>query len=250
LTTNILMTLRCTIIVLLFASCQTNRNKPTKIDSASLNQIDIVQQESNPEIKYDSIYKVGDFLFEGTKNLFFDFYKNNNPPKKFKSKGDTLYHDEDYTILTDYKLTGNVYKKTNFKHTFEMYKTNDLYNGKLARPNFKSDPSSIHYRTVIKNTCKTGGINFAGHYTIAEWGCGLECEMLAVVDRISGKVFYSNTYLPFDSMDGHWGAKYRKDSRMIIINSFVLDDYPGYQLQDYHQVEIYKWNGNGFVKIE
>src|SRR5262245_36131587 len=44
------------------------------------------------------------------------------------------------------------------------------------------------FRTVIREGAKEGP-NFAGHYTIVEWGCGTECIQAAVVDANSGKIF-------------------------------------------------------------
>lgn len=33
------------------------------------------------------------------------------------------------------------------------------------------------------------GPSFAGNFTIAEWGCGTECEQIAIVDDKTGDVF-------------------------------------------------------------
>ena len=43
------------------------------------------------------------------------------------------------------------------------------------------------YRTMIRQAAKKGP-NFAGHYTVAEWGCGTACEQIAVVDSQTGDV--------------------------------------------------------------
>ena len=199
----------------------------------------------------DSVFKVGDFLFAGDKDLIFDFYNNSNPHKKIKSKGDTIYYDKDITILADYKkVNGFVYKKINLKYNFDMFKVKNIYKGPLAKPNLETDPASYEYQTMIRNYCAQDSINFAGHYSIAEWGCGQECGMMAVVDRLNGRVYYSPKYLAFDTADGHWGIEYRKDSRMIIVNSHLVEDYPGYSLQNWRHLGIYKWNGNRFVKLQ
>lgn len=71
-------------------------------------------------------------------------------------------------------------------------------------------------------------MNFAGHYTIAEWGCGAMCAMLAVVDRIDGRVYFTD--IPFDTLDGHYGAEYTPESRLIVVNSELAAWKPGYRM--------------------
>jgi len=43
------------------------------------------------------------------------------------------------------------------------------------------------FRTRIREAAKQGP-NFAGHYTIAEWGCGSSCVSVAVIDAETGVV--------------------------------------------------------------
>ena len=43
------------------------------------------------------------------------------------------------------------------------------------------------------------GPNFAGHYTVAIWGCGTSCAQFAIVDNATGEVFDP----PFDGVT--WG---------------------------------------------
>ena len=74
--------------------------------------------------------------------------------------------------------------------------------------------------------------------------------MMALVDRINGRVFYSNMYLPYDSVDGHWGIDFRKDSRLLVVNSYLLLDYPGYVMQSWRKLSVYKWTGNGLSRLK
>jgi hypothetical protein len=242
------------ILFLLIVSCQTRTSKDsTNIDSTynltNLKPPDI--RSDKQQVDNDSVYNVGDYLFVGDKDLVFDFFRNGHPPRRLKSKGDTLYSDNSFTILVDYKKAlGTVYKKYTPKYRFEDFKVSDLYTGQMAKPNFLTDPPARGFRTVIREACSDSAINFAGHYTIAEWGCGTECEMMALVDRISGRVFYSNKYLPYDSVDGHWGISFRKDSRLLVVNSYLLEDYPGYVMQSWRKLSFYKWTGNGLRRLK
>jgi hypothetical protein len=53
---------------------------------------------------------------------------------------------------------------------------------KLIRPYDKL------FRTRIREGAARGS-NFAGHYTIAEWGCGSSCVSIAVIDELTGTVY-------------------------------------------------------------
>ena len=95
--------------------------------------------------------------------------------------------------------------------------------------------------------CKGIGVNFAGHYTLCEWGCGAECRSLAIIDRINGKIFNA----PFDSMDGHYGVLYNPNSKMIVVNSFLLSDDNKYYLCDnWRKLVIYIFENEKFKRIE
>ena len=79
-----------------------------------------------------------------------------------------------------------------------------------ARPTTKKQ---LLFKTQIREGAKKGS-NFAGHYTIIEWGCGAGCVSGAVVDAKTG-VVYS---LPFDTISAAEGGSlsYQIDSRLLI----------------------------------
>lgn len=176
----------------------------------------------------DSIYKIGEFLFEAKKNAKFEFIDNGQKPK-LKTKGDTLYSDDQTVMLGDIQeiVSSGIYKKFNFKSNWDTYKVDKVYKGELASPNFSKDPDAKHFITRIREGCKETGVNFAGHYTIVEWGCGALCQQMAIVDRISGQIIYSQ--IPFDTVDGHSGTNFKIDSRMLIINTESLSEFDGYE---------------------
>lgn len=62
-----------------------------------------------------------------------------------------------------------------------------VYKGAPAPPALRTRLARL-YRTTIREAAK-GGPNFAGHYTIALWGCGSDCWGMALVDEINGNVF-------------------------------------------------------------
>jgi hypothetical protein len=52
-------------------------------------------------------------------------------------------------------------------------------------------------------------VQFAGHYTIPQWGCGSACGVFVIVDSITGTIYdgFSISELPFKWLDEHGGEE-------------------------------------------
>ena len=105
------------------------------------------------------------------------------------------------------------YEKYNPASSFQDYAV-EIYKGKLASPDFSTNPDSKRFRTRIINACNEG-INFAGHFTLVIWGCGTACQNSVIIDRKTGHIY--------DGFITSRGAEFRKDSKMIIMNIGALD---------------------------
>jgi hypothetical protein len=163
--------------------------------------------------------------------------------------GVVLYF-KDSALVTKNGLSA-IYKKYKPKYKFSDFKIANIYKGRLAEPILLADSKEYNYRTVIRESCKSQGVNFAGHYTIAIWGCGTECANMAIVDRITGEVYIDFSFQNGSTAsEGEYGELFQKDSNLIIINSSLTDIIPGYQrLSDYMKPEFYEWTGNGLKKL-
>ena len=73
--------------------------------------------------------------------------------------------------------------------TFERYAV-QVEAIRSPRIDLGSHPIGRKYRTQIRYTVKTQGVNFGGHYTLVEWGCGSPCTQLAIVDLKSGDIWH------------------------------------------------------------
>ena len=202
----------------------------------------------------DSIYKIGEFLFEAKKNAKFEFITNGQKPK-LKTKGDTLYSDNQIIMLGDIQeiVSFGIFKKFKFKSQFNDFKVENIFKGKLANPNFSTDPDAKYFITRIKDGCEYTGVNFAGHYTIVEWGCGAACQEMAIVDRINGNIIFSQ--IPFDTADGHCGIEYKLDSRMLIVNTEPLSESSeyekGYKRYDFWRIPtVYEIKDSRLKQVE
>ena len=80
--------------------------------------------------------------------------------------------------------------------------------------------NDLIYRTRLKEAAKQKP-NFAGHYILTTWGCGMECLMGALIDAKTGRIYQ----LPFTICC--WGdgvgddfnpIEFRLDSKLIIFS--------------------------------
>jgi hypothetical protein len=70
---------------------------------------------------------------------------------------------------------------------FDQYRVTEIYKGKPAQPVIKS-AADREFRTRIRDGAKDGP-NFAGHFTIVDWGCGAGCVSIAIVDAANGTTY-------------------------------------------------------------
>ena len=118
---------------------------------------------------------------------------------------------------------------------FDQFGVDEIFTGKPANP--KITGSHRSYRTRIREGAAKGP-NFAGHYTIAEWGCGSSCVSIAIIDAKDGGVYngpfsflgigwgtspkYEGRYSP--SSEGFKPLSYRIDSRLLIVRGCPQDE--------------------------
>src|SRR5215471_6911424 len=69
---------------------------------------------------------------------------------------------------------------------FEDYRATEIYKGKPAAPVLRTRDDRL-FRTRIREGAAEGP-NFAGHLTVAEWGCGAGCVSIAVIDARNGTI--------------------------------------------------------------
>jgi hypothetical protein len=113
------------------------------------------------------------------------------------------------------------------------------FTGKPAPVDLTSDPDAPQFRTRLREGAK-GGPNFAGHLTVITWGCGTQCQVYALVDARSGRV-YSDTLLDFSCHD----PEFRLNSTLVIQRP---DTLPGGSCSD-TRTRFFKWTGERFVDI-
>jgi hypothetical protein len=122
---------------------------------------------------------------------------------------------------------------------FADYPADSVYRGRAAPVDFSSDPDARRFRTILP-TGAARGPNFAGHYTVVEWGCGSPCQSHTILDARTGRILTSTST--------SLGAAYRLESRLFIANP--MDSTGCYDPRcSYCQPVYYLWNGFGLDSI-
>lgn len=126
---------------------------------------------------------------------------------------------------------------------FENYPAGEVYKGPAAKPVLATRFQRL-YRTRIRQAAEEPA-NFAGHYKIAEWGCGAGCVQIAVIDVKSGAVSDGPfSLLSYDSQftyEGDDQLEYRVTSRLLIARGCPQEKNCG--------TYYYEWNGKAFQRI-
>ena len=99
--------------------------------------------------------------------------------------------------------------------------------------------------------------NFAGHYAIIGWSCGMICVNLAIVDTRTGKIYDT----PFIGIgdgpcpDSYRATKaklieFRTDSRLLVVRGSAEDLRPGNTFEDAPcSARYYVWTKNRLVLV-
>ena len=127
---------------------------------------------------------------------------------------------------------------------FSEFAAHDTFHGKPA-PVVLTRSEEREYRTMIREGAKDGP-NFAGHYTIVQWGCGTECLQAAMVDAITGKIYQlPSLNARRDSYFFSAWIHFRPDSRLLIMCTNCIEFAHGHCDQRY-----FVWNGDGFMEVQ
>lgn len=159
--------------------------------------------------------------------------------KKEIIDGDTLSKTADTIIVKD-GLTNDTLVK--FKpHPFTDYAVDPIeikFDKKLDFSNYEFKKM---YRTATKDDVDENGVNFAGHFCFAYWGCGSPCKLSAVVDLKTGKVY--------NGLPSGIGYSFKKDSRLLIVNPPESTNWYDITVP-YAIPEEYEWTGKEFKRIK
>lgn len=113
---------------------------------------------------------------------------------------------------------------------------------KPAPVDLTSHPDASMYRTYLRLGAAKGP-NFADHFTVIEIGCGTECQKIAVVNALNGKVY-------FPDFTASYGTEYDLMHRLLIVDppqrlyESYGNDWPDWALSRY-----YVWQEDRFEHL-
>ena len=118
--------------------------------------------------------------------------------------------------------------------TFRQYPALADFKGTPAEPQLNTDLEH-HYRTQIRTQARRGP-NFAGHFTVASWGCGSPCGKFVIIDARSGTIYDPHVTLGcFDTKGGGADLHFRLRSRLLMLTGSLEQLGCG--------TEFYEWDG-------
>jgi hypothetical protein len=124
-------------------------------------------------------------------------------------------------------------------YPFSRYPAEGSYTGKPIAPKLIS-PTQREFRTVLRNGAEKGP-NFAGHYTVVEWGCGSGCVSFAVVDAVNGKVY--DTGMPPVNDEYPCELSYKLESSLFVVEKST-------SLRGDCKAYLYIWEGSSFQPVQ
>ena len=140
------------------------------------------------------------------------------------------------------------------KPRFEDYPVDKIYKGKTARLKFSEN--ELGDRVRLQLAIDNQEVNFAGHYIVTNWSCGMWCSRFAIIDAKTGKVFWMNespeVCLPhldneFDCDENFTNIEYKIDSKLIVVFGFRYDIDSDEREKGFH---YYKFENGRFVHLK
>ncbi|REJ75960.1 MAG: hypothetical protein DWQ47_10035 [Acidobacteria bacterium] len=117
---------------------------------------------------------------------------------------------------------------------------------RLKKVDLTSHPQAGMFRTRLRY--KIGeSPNFAGRFIVTFWGCGTSCQMGAIIDVPTGKVYFPDELSVLENVgfgDDPYktDVEYRRDSELFIIKGVAGNsDEPG--------TTWLRWEGDRFEKV-
>ena len=130
---------------------------------------------------------------------------------------------------------------------FEDFPVTKIFKGKPSPP-VLSTPRARRFSTQLRMHAAYGA-DFAGHFKLAKWGCGAGCVFVAVIDSITGAVYFApfsfqDAYLP--QPDGqrkilcNHSSDYQLDSELFLAEGAIGNEVG---------THYYRWHNRKFTLV-
>jgi hypothetical protein len=123
---------------------------------------------------------------------------------------------------------------------FRNYPAEADFRGMPARPKLTTSKERT-YKTRIR-TQERRGPNFAGHFTLAKWGCGSPCLDFVIIDARTGAIYDSNFIVGCaDNNSLEAKIEFKLTSRLLVMTGFKDSAGCG--------TDYYEWNGKQLTLV-
>ena len=103
-------------------------------------------------------------------------------------------------------------------YSFEDFPSENISQVALQQINFDSHPDSRNLESRLEVLIGSTP-NFAGHYIATGFGCGTACQVVTIIDVITGDIL-----IPTASSAGFCHSL---NSQLLIINPYITDSFDG-----------------------
>lgn len=124
---------------------------------------------------------------------------------------------------------------------FEDYATTDIFRGPAAPVRIESARYGRMFRTRLRAGARSGP-NFAGAFTVVQWGCGSSCQIVSIVDARTG-------LLSEQTLRTTNGVQYRVNSRLVVADPLNAGDPPLSECAACGTPAAYVWTGRRFEPV-
>lgn len=136
--------------------------------------------------------------------------------------------------------------------TFRQYAAK-VEKTKAKKINFASHKRAKTFRTNLSNALKEG-VNFAGHYILASWGCGTNCNDGGIIDARTGNVYFPKELegigIGFCEIDYETvePLAFKPDSRLLVLSGFKGGDLNSEKSSC--GIYYFEWTGTAFKQVK
>lgn len=193
---------------------------------------------------YATLYKDSTYELTGPAQHYATVVRMGQPAPPPRPGAAILFQNEALYVLGDTALRGEfeLTQRFTYRHAFADFPATPG-RGPHLRPDFTTNPQARLYITRITEGAKEPA-NFAGHYRLVTWGCGSSCQMSALVDQHTGRIY--------DVPETALGLEYRLNSRLLITDHLTDEGYSNTFVINsmYPAPAFYLWTGKQFRKLE
>src|SRR5262245_2089520 len=129
---------------------------------------------------------------------------------------------------------------------FKDFPATEIFKGQPAPP-VLSTPQARRFRTQLR-TLAAQGADFAGHFKLAKWGCGAGCVSVAVIDSVTGAVYFA----PFSFQDGYLPPRNGEPRLCNHVSAYQLDSelfIAEGEIEDKVGSHYYRWHDRKFTLV-